>query len=240
MTSSLFSNGGGSVERPSSRLAEIRDEIQRARPALPEDSDEYRTAVLLLLVAETGLNVDRLAMRARYPREFVSRCVRRLADNALWVDGALACTWGADRARSQEFWWDVEVALGRQLRRVGADGRPEWGSVDGWFKDFEYTSRHADEKAVYNEYRYIAAHDPDPFSPVASSDEDGIPEATRGSDEHAEAALPKPAVAPVPDAPPVLGEWPTRSHWLTSPEPDVTVPAERPLGKEWSKADWLM
>lgn len=230
---------GDQAERRPSRLVDIYDEVKEARPELPEDSEAFRAAVLLLLVGEMGLNVDKLVLRTRYPREYVSRCMRRAADNALWLDGVLTCTWSTDRARSEEFWWDVEVALGRQLRRIDGAGRVEWAPLDGWFKDFDYTGRRGDEKAVYNEYHFIAARDPEPAS-AQGIGEEGIPDGSSGGEEPTKRMATESTGEEQADESAAAEEWPSESEWMSPSETDGAAPADTPLADGWSHADWLV
>lgn len=224
-----------SAPRGPARLPELRAEVERARPDLPEGSAEFRAAVLLLLVCDGGFNVDRLAARTRFPREFVARCLRRLTDNGLWADGALWLAWREEGARSQAFWWDVDVALGRRLRRTTEDGTPEWAPLDGWVKEFEYSGRAAPTQPVFNEYRYIAPHDPEPVAPSEADEEEGAPE---GASE--------PGPAPLPPGSPrrEILQLPVSVDWLGQRErdrPRVEPTSSRGalLVDAWSATEWL-
>jgi hypothetical protein len=228
-------------------LADVFAEIEAARPALDRESDEFRAAVLLLLSADTGLNVDRLAMRTRYPRESVSRCLRRLSDNALWMDGESTRTWSEDRARSEQFWWDVDVALGRRLRRVDPSSGVEWAPINGWSKDYEYTSRQPDTQPVHNEYRSMPVHDEQQAFSGASAEEEDDVAGPSGVTSPEPAALHQEETLAVPpndepevDDEPAESETPVEAEWLvTLPDRGLTAPGGGALGKEWATADWL-
>jgi hypothetical protein len=157
---------------PLLRRAEAEAEVDGARPGLPEDSDERRAAVLLLLTHDGGLNIDRLVARTKYPRDFVARCVRRLVDNGWLADGEARYDWSSSGAACQPFWSDVAVALGRLLRRTSDDGRLEWAPVGGWVKHFEYSAPPAREGEVGNHDREIPAYDPEPEAPVVEAQEE--------------------------------------------------------------------
>lgn len=151
-------------EEPAAATATER--VARARPDLAADQPEFHAAVLLLLSAEIGYNVDRIMARTRYPREFVARCLRRLVDNGVKVDARLATRWSNEYLATKEFWLDVEVALGRYLRRTGPDGRPEWAPVGEWVKNFDFRRGESDTAAA-NEYHRIEPYDPEPSAPDA-------------------------------------------------------------------------
>jgi hypothetical protein len=142
--------------------------IALARAELARDCPEYQGANLLLHARETGPNVDRLARRTGYRREFVAQCLRRLVDNSCWVDGELRANWAADAAvYSAQFWLDVDVALGRCLKRINADGKPEWSPAGGdWVKDFNYRGATVADTSVHNEYYAITPYNPAPVDPV--------------------------------------------------------------------------
>jgi hypothetical protein len=93
-------------------------------------------------------------------------------DNGVQLDARLATRWWKDYMATKEFWLDVEVALGRYLRRTGADGRPEWAPAGEWVKNFDYR-RGEPEPATVNEYHRIEPYDPEP---VAAEEAEAIPE----------------------------------------------------------------
>ncbi len=151
--------------------------VESARPDLSPDSPEYQSAIILLLSADIGLNVDRMVLRAKLPREFVARCLRRLSDNACWVDGEMRTSWD-DPPTCRNFWLDVEVALGRQLRRINAAGDPEWADIRGWVKDFNYKGMQGAKTPVTNDYYEITPHDPELVAPA--EDPEPVPEPATG------------------------------------------------------------
>ena len=207
------------------RLAAARSAVARARPVLAPDSDEYGAALLLLLSRDSGFNVDRLTGRSRLPREFVARCLRRLADNGWWVDGAVRCDWEAEGATADHFWLDVEVALGRRLRRVTEAGDLEWAPPhEGWVKEFEYASKDADP-AIYNQYRNLARYDPEPVWVPGS--------------EVVEAPLPAPSPRSALVARPAVGAIPPVFRPLESKPPRTPGRPVPVLIDAWGNADWL-
>jgi len=117
-------------------VSDIRGLLSAARPELQETSDEYRAAVLLLAGPSLSFNIDRLARRTRYARQFVAMCTRRLFDNAVWRHEGAIYSW--DTPSDERFWRDVEVAVGRSYRRCGADGTVEWGLVTTWRKKYDF------------------------------------------------------------------------------------------------------
>lgn len=220
-------------DAPPNRLAEARSAIARARPDVDPESDEFGAAILLLLSRDSGFNVDRLSARSRLPREFVARCLRRLADNGWWVDGRVHCDWGEEGAAADHFWMDARVALGGLLRRTTTGGDLEWAPPhEGWVKDFEYGARDT-EREIYNRYRDLARYNPEPVhapaSPTAAEQPTGgrpgtvDPDARNGSDRGA----PPPFPAPVPRVPGQPRRPGTNGQ---------SVPA---LIEAWGNADWL-
>ncbi|HET7273974.1 MAG TPA: hypothetical protein VFI91_02275 [Longimicrobiaceae bacterium] len=218
-------------------LEAARALIERARPDLSVESPEYQGALVLLHTRDIGLNVHRMAMRTKLPREFVARCLRRLADNACWVDGEMRISWCDDPTTCRSFWLDVEVALGRRLRRINDAGKPEWAEIGGWVKDFNYKGRQEVRAEVTNDYIEIAPHDPEPVVPQEE------PEAPAG---------PSPNPNAVPTrlwagrlAPPALPQQP---KWLGSAEDSGDSDADSAedsttdgsmLVDSWTGAGWL-
>ena len=239
--SALDSDQQSSVRVPLD-LSQIHAEVQRSRPDLDPEDPEYRAAVLLLLIHDTGFNVDRLTMRTRFPREFVARCLRRLSDNGWWVDGADTCDWGESRASHEHFWLDVDVALARRLRRLTDGGERQWADLDGWVKEFEYAARNAQESEVYNEYRHIPPHDPGPVF-VSSGEEDEEEEEGREPPVvHRSAAQPRPVPA---TSAPADRPAPVNVQWLGgSPDAEATPTPAFPLAdvrlqEDWDEVEWL-
>jgi hypothetical protein len=161
----------GSRWRQKTTMQTLDARIRSARLDLPPDSPEYRAAVVLLLAHEIGFNVDRIVMPTRYPRQFVAQCLRRLADNAVWVDGTMKTSWTGDSLNSRDFWLDVEVGLGRYLRRIGPDGRPQWAPVGVWVKNFNYQRLNDSGALLPNDYYRIEPHNPLPDGPLS---DDGL------------------------------------------------------------------
>lgn len=152
--------------------ATARQRVERARPDLDQDSPEFRAAVLLLLASEIGFNVDRIVSRTLYPRDFVARCLRRLVDNGVRVDGHLFTTWSGENIATDDFWLDVQVALGRSLRRIGPRGTPEWAPVGDWVKDFDFRVRGDGPATTANEYHPKGSLEPGPDADTADSGPD--------------------------------------------------------------------
>jgi hypothetical protein len=221
--------------RPSA--SELRERIARARPGLSAEAPEHQAAMVLLLLPSTGQNVDRLVLRTGCPRPFVAQCLRRLFDNAWWTAGGGHTSWCVDALACEHFWSDVDVALGRRLRRVGEAGRPEWAAVGGWVKEFEYRSARLEEGSNHNEYREIAPHNPEPVL-VEEEDAETEPEPVAFAEIR---TPPRRAVAPLAAA---LVDSPRAAGWLGTPTPvpgEAAKPAA-PLGllvEGWAEANWL-
>ncbi len=188
--------------------ATATERVARARPDLDADQPEFQAAVLLLLTAEIGYNVDRIMARTRYPREFVARCLRRLVDNGVQIDARLATRWSNEYLAMKEFWLDVEVALGRYLRRTGADGRPEWAPAGEWVKNFDFRRGESDTAAA-NEYHRIEPYDPEPSAPDAEVAEPAPPAPTRPATPRVDVP---PRPSPSPSAP-LVESW-RGTNWL--------------------------
>ncbi|MBW3629452.1 MAG: hypothetical protein KY464_09160 [Gemmatimonadetes bacterium] len=227
------------ARRFTSDVASVHAEVQRARPNLRSEDPEYRAAVLLLLIHDTGFNVDRLTVRTRFPREFVARCLRRLSDNGWWVDGADTCDWGEERASHEHFWWDVDVALGRRLRRVTGDGERHWAGLDGWVKEFEYAARNAEASGVYNEYRHIPRYNPDPvFNSGPEEEEETVdPPAVARAAAQPRTVSPTPVAAQQPASEQV--EWLGAPPQAQTPPAPAASPASSGLVQGWGEVKWL-
>ncbi len=220
--------------RPKSTIGALGDRIRTARLDLKPDSPEYRAAVVLLLADEIGFNVDRIVLRTRYPRPFVAVCLRRLADNAVWVGGKMQASWNGDAPGCRDFWLDVEVVLGRYLRRIGPDGRPQWAPVGVWVKDFNYTGSSASSESLPNDYYRIEPHNPDPE--VAGAEEEvEANEPTSKAGDIGDRQLPTFGFPSPEAADPVAGvgcDEPTGRSGKTE--------SESQLVETWSGADWLI
>ena len=187
--------------------------IALARADLARECPEYQGAILLLHARETGPNVDRLAGRTGYPREFVAQCLRRLVDNSCWVNGELRAGWTPDAAVfTAPFWLDVDVALGRCLKRINAEGKPEWSPAGGdWVKDFNYRGATATDASVHNEYYAIAPYNPEPTDPVEEEIEPApIP---LMAEVRAVIAESVPEAAPIPEPVVMMADW-AGADWL--------------------------
>lgn len=221
-----------SPDTPPDRLAAARSAIARARPDVDPGSDEFGAAILLLLSRDSGFNVDRLSARSRLPREFVARCLRRLADNGWWVDGQVLCDWGAEGAAADHFWMDVRVALGELLRRTSASGGLEWAPPhEGWVKDFEYGARDTDRE-IYNRYRDLARYNPEPVhTPAPPVEEEPVAERPRTMDPLLRPGAGRDARPLLPPTDPRTPRQPGRPG-----QNGRSVPA---LIEAWGNADWL-
>lgn len=180
------------IHEPKERTAPER--LQRARPELSPDSDEYRAAMVLLVGLATSFNIDRIVARTKYSREFVARCVRRLIDNSIRVDGESVVTWSPENLADDDFWMDVEVALGRCHRKIGADGRPEWAPIGSWVKRFDFTVGEPKIGTPVNEYVPFSPYNPDPVSEDVDSggraSEVASPSADSGAGDLADTGAP--------------------------------------------------
>ena len=225
-----------------SLVASARSEVECSGSGLDPESPVYRAAVLLLVVQESGFNVDRLSRATGFSREFVARCLRHLVDNGWWVDGTSTCDWRRERATSEHFWWDVDVALGRRLRRVSAAGEPQWAEPSGWVKEFEYAARTSDTNLVYNAYRHIPPHNPSAVY-LSPGDEQGDEVSAE-----AEAAAPPSSEQTTDDLQPETSqppEPPVVPRWLGEPDGEdhalgsaaVAVPPS--LHNAWTEVEWL-
>jgi hypothetical protein len=190
-------------------------------------SSEWQAALILLEAAKVGPNVDRLVLRTRLPREFVARALRRLIDNSFWLDGVLYVTWCADSGSTDGFWDDVDVALGRSLRRIGADGKPEWAAVREWVKWFEYRGVSGAPSSIQNDYHTIAEYNPDPIpsSPIHEEEAD--------LQQH----LAPPAPQTRSDATSSEADV-YQQRGAQSPTLSLSVGSELLIG-DWATADWL-
>lgn len=215
------------------RVAELAALVERARPDLPPEAPERRGAVLLLLIPEAGFNVDRLVLRTGFPREFVAQCLRRLVDNAWWVDGAPPENWCADPLSCRDFWLDVDVALGRRLRRVDEHGRPEWAAVGEWVKEFEYYGPQAEEDAVHTGYREIPPHNPEVVPSRDEAEEPARSEETAGTRR-----APKPATRH-PSGAAEARDPRDKGGTGEGAAPSSGPPTTDPLLDSWVGADWL-
>ena len=183
-------------------LADMRDEVRRARVGLAQKDPEFQAAILLLMVSESGMNVDRLMRWTRLPREFVSRCLRRLTDNGLWIQAHVQFDWIDARAESPHFWLDVGVVLGRKQRRTINGGTPEWAPAGAWTKDFDYASPGSPKRGVHALFHDSTPLDPEQIAAGEKSDSggDGFLPAVRGPNVSvrtgAVAGLPRTSGAP--------------------------------------------
>ncbi len=216
--------------------AELLRLIGRTRPDLPADAPERQGAVLLLLIPAVGLNVDRLVLRTGFPRGFVAQCLRRLVDNAWWTDGEPPVNGCADPLSCPSFWLDVEVALGRRVRRLNEEGRPEWARAGEWVKEFEYVRPQAVENAVHTDYRKIAPYDPEP---IPSSDTDSRPgEAEVEPETGPPASRPEVRAQLSSKETPPPGSSGNGSAAGVARKPAATRPADLLLDA-WAGAEWL-
>jgi hypothetical protein len=234
-------SGSPPVSQVRNSLPEIVSEVARARPELSSESDEYRAAVLLLLIRANGLNVDRLARRAGYPREFVARCLRRLVDNGWSVEGEPAGDGAPNAALQERFWWDVDVALGRRLRRMTEDGEPEWAPINRWVKEFEYGGRSADSPVVHNEYRHIPPYNPDPVQPTGqdAAGGDEAPVAEEGLEVVADGADRAAPEVPLPAEAPRQVQWLGGGSTADASVETAAAKLDKSLIRRSADVDWL-
>ncbi len=131
----------------------------------PRGSDAYQVALILVASVELGHNVERLARRTGSPRPLVSKAARRFIDNGVWSEGRTVGQWIADPAAHDAFQRDVEVGLGKLLRRVGPSGRMEWAEPGNWTKSFDPDAQTESPAATYVDAP------PQPAEPIALAEE---------------------------------------------------------------------
>jgi hypothetical protein len=204
--------------------------ILRNRTELAPEVPESQGALLLIHAREVGPNVDRLTARTGLSRDFVARALRRLVDNSCWADGKLVENWSAEPLECPAFWRDVDVALGRKLRRLTPEMEPEWAEVREWVKDFNYRGSGSTADALPNEYYAIAKHDPEPaYFPVEVSVEKALlVEDAVGKSAGSRAFGGDELFLGVKTAP-LAGR-------LSDPAPDGVG---EPLMQDWAEANWL-
>lgn len=217
------------------RFAGAFAQVQRVRPGLAADSPECRAGVVLLLAREAGFNVDRLVLRTGYPRSFVSLVVRRLADNAFWLGGEFRCDWSAQGAAAPNFWLDVDVALGRRLRRVAGESF-EWAPLGEWVKEFEYRSAEsALSGPICNAYRAAPEHPVYEAVPLSEA----APEPLRLVDEFGAEAYEEEDEDEAEDADDEALEEDEAEEEAAAPAPRAPVAAHGMLLGDWASANWL-
>jgi hypothetical protein len=126
----FFSNGN---QKPNEFLLEkVKEEIREMEPDLDEDSQDFHTAVILLVAALfVGPFTDKLVSFTGYSQTSAEAISRRMHACGLWADGKV-CTdgWFNGGTVTVIFWANCAVAD---------------GSVDGNFNEageFEYSKKH--------------------------------------------------------------------------------------------------
>ena len=103
-------------------LPEIFGAVLELDPALSQDSDEFKAAVILLSGAIFSNKSKPLIAFTKYSPEFVRMCARNLRKNGIWRKRQTCCEWlELDSLEGQTaFWLDAMVALGT-VQRENAD-----------------------------------------------------------------------------------------------------------------------
>lgn len=102
--------GGGEV-KPKVTLEQIRQEVKRLDPNLPEDIETFQHAVLLLSALVVGADVMKLATFTGYKLEWIQQVDTRLRRAGIWKGKQTAANWAGEDG-GLEFWMDVCVAEG--------------------------------------------------------------------------------------------------------------------------------
>lgn len=180
-------------------------------------TDACQVALMLVASVDIGHNVERLARRTGSSRQLVSKAARRFIDSAVWADGRTIGLWVTDPTAGDAFLRDVDVGLGRLLRRIGPAGGMEWAEPGRWTKSFD-----PDEQAEAPAATYVDAP-PRPAEPIALAEErePARPAARSDQAQPAAPAAAEPAPAPLP----------TAGATAPAPEPDPAPAGQQPDGE---------
>jgi hypothetical protein len=120
----------GSVCSDSRWIDGVREQIRVLDPDLEPGSARFRCAVLLVAAAAVGQNIDRLARRTGYDREFVAIRARRWFDSGVWKGGAsMAPAWSQQPGARPRLRFAIDAAEGALRRRTAQNGSSEWVRV---------------------------------------------------------------------------------------------------------------
>jgi hypothetical protein len=117
---------------PKSKLTveKLKRRIRENDPELPESSESFKAALLILSAAELGhLDRARLANFTGIPTDLLGDFAERLLVSEIWMaDGSIDLSWENDED-GIEFWMMVNVATG-DLEREKKDGQYEYRMTD--------------------------------------------------------------------------------------------------------------
>lgn len=143
--------------QPDPRAAEnvvgrARECLAALDPALDPRSQRGKMALLLIVAATAGCNIDRLSRLTGIEREAAAKFSRRLFDA-----GVEPRNFGADH---EGFWDTVSVAEGKYVRRVQLESEREWPGVEGrsvvecdWPAEPVFAARHSARELVKEDRR---------------------------------------------------------------------------------------
>ena len=101
-------------------LKEVEATVKELDGNLEPDSDTFKSAVLMLVVAKMGDNADAIIRFTKFPRPFVSKRLQRMREQGILKDGLVSSDWFDEEHGGIAFWCDVAVVEGL-LRRVDKD-----------------------------------------------------------------------------------------------------------------------
>lgn len=95
-------------------LDKIQWMVRELDPALHEDSEAFRCAVLLLaaVITDAGQDLDALAELTSYDPKWIADVKDRMERSKVWKDGVTYGDWTDEETGGTGFWMDVSVGLG--------------------------------------------------------------------------------------------------------------------------------
>lgn len=95
-------------------VGNVKKEIKRMDPALDENDDAFKAAVIMLYGSITGKHHSRsLQAKTGYPMDFIVSVTGNLRKSGIWTkDGKTAADWNNEESGGVEFWIHVSVGLG--------------------------------------------------------------------------------------------------------------------------------
>lgn len=76
------------------------------------DTNETKTAAVMIASAHIGPNIKRISKFLKIPRRFVSIVSKRLRKSGVWSGGKIRCNWADKHNGGLEFNLDLCVGLG--------------------------------------------------------------------------------------------------------------------------------